>query len=162
MRHSVVRPLLVVAAVVALILVARVFLVPKDFTIGERGYRFGWHRLGNEQDWKNFTVKYQGNDYCAACHGDKIEAIKASPHADIQCENCHGPAVRMVDGVAKQHPADIDKLEVDTNPALCQRCHAPLPYASSGRSKIRYMDPVPDGECMACHNPHTTTMEAAK
>jgi hypothetical protein len=162
MKHSVWRPLLLVAGVVGLILLARVFIVPKDFVVGERGYRFAWHRLGNEQDWKDFKVKYQGDDYCMSCHPDNYVAIQESSHRDIQCENCHGPGVRMVDGAAKLHPDDIDRLEVDRSPELCLRCHAPLPYASSDRSKIKFMDPAPDGECVACHNPHTAPMEAAR
>ncbi|MEI6873619.1 MAG: cytochrome C [Spirochaetota bacterium] len=159
MKHNVWRPLLAVAFVVALILLARVFIVPKDFGVGDKGYRFTWHRVGNEQEWKDFKVKYQGSDYCADCHSDEFTAIKASPHKDIACENCHGPAVRMVDGAAKKHPDDVAKLDIDTSRDLCLRCHFPLPYPSTGRAKIKFMDPAPDGDCVACHSPHTTNQK---
>jgi predicted CXXCH cytochrome family protein len=158
MKHSVVRPLLVVLLVVALILLARVFIVPHDFIVSERGYRFGWHRLGNEQDWKNFKVKYAGSDYCAACHADNAALIQDSPHAKIQCENCHGPALG--------HPDNPPKLQIDTSRDLCLRCHnVGLAYATSGRAKLRGVDPDthnPGVECSMCHNPHHPNLEGKK
>ena len=54
----VLRPLFAVLAVTALILTARLFVVPKDFGIHERGYMFGWYRKANEEEWKAFKVKY--------------------------------------------------------------------------------------------------------
>ena len=92
MKNHVLRPLFVVIGIVVLILLARMVIVPKDFGIGERGYMYGWHRKSNEEDWKKFKVKYQGREYCKDCHHDKYDAIKQTPHAIIQCENCHGPA----------------------------------------------------------------------
>jgi hypothetical protein len=58
MKNHVFMPLIVVLGIVALILIARVFLVPKDFGVGERGYMYGWHRAGNQEEWKNFKVKF--------------------------------------------------------------------------------------------------------
>jgi predicted CXXCH cytochrome family protein len=149
MKNHVYRPLFVVIAVVVLILAARTVYVPKDFGIGDRGYMYGWHRHANEGDWKNFKVKYLGREYCKDCHADKYGSIMKTPHKIIQCENCHGPAI--------DHPADPPKLVIDKSRALCLRCHFPLPYSSSDRSKIRSIDPLkhnPDMECSACHNPH--------
>ena len=60
MKNHVYRPLFVVIGIVVLILVARPFLVPKDFGVGERGYMYGWHRKGNEQDWKKFQGEVSG------------------------------------------------------------------------------------------------------
>jgi predicted CXXCH cytochrome family protein len=149
MKNHVYRPLFVVIAVVVLILAARTVYVPKDFGIGDRGYMYGWHRHANEGDWKNFKVKYLGREYCKDCHADKYGSIMKTPHKIIQCENCHGPAI--------DHPADPPKLVIDKSRALCLRCHFPLPYSSSGRSKIKGIDPDkhnPGMECSACHNPH--------
>ena len=53
----VLRPLFAVLVVAALILIARVFLVPQDFGIHERGYMFGWYRKANEEEWKALKVK---------------------------------------------------------------------------------------------------------
>ncbi len=149
MKNHVYLPLIVVLGIVGLILAARTVYVPKDFGVGDRGYMYGWHRQANEETWKNFKVKYQGREYCKDCHSDKYAKIMNTPHKIIQCENCHGPAI--------DHPMDPPKLAIDKTRAHCLRCHFPLPYSSSGRSKIRGIDPLlhnPDIECSACHNPH--------
>ena len=149
MKNHVLRPFFAVIGIVILILLARMVLVPKDFGVHERGYMYGWHRLGNEGDWKKITVKYQGKEYCKDCHLEKYDTINKTPHRIIQCENCHGPA--------REHPSDPPKLAIDKSRAHCLRCHFPLPYPSSGRSKIKGIDPDkhnPDTECSTCHNPH--------
>ena len=71
MKNHVLRPLFAVIGIVILILLARMVLVPKDFGVHERGYMYGWHRRGNEEDWKKIKVKYQGKEYCKDCHPDK-------------------------------------------------------------------------------------------
>ncbi len=154
MKNHVFRPLFVVIGIVVLILLTRMVVVPKDFGIGDRGYMYGWHRKSNEEDWKKVKVKYMGREYCKDCHSDKYEAIMKTPHAIIQCENCHGPA----NDAKSEHPSEErPKLVIDKSRAHCLRCHFPLPYPSSGRSKIRGIDPDkhnPDIECSTCHNPH--------
>ncbi len=114
---------------------------------------YGWHRKANEEEWKNFKVKYMGKEYCKDCHSDKYESINKTPHRVIPCEDCHGPAI--------DHPADPPKLAIEKGKeqkAMCLRCHFPLPYPSSGRSQIRSIDPTkhnPEAEqCSDCHNPH--------
>jgi hypothetical protein len=149
MKNHVLRPLFVVVGIVVLILLVRMVYVPKDFGVHEQGYMYGWHRKANEEDWKTFKVKYQGAEYCANCHSDKTTSISKTPHKLIQCENCHGPAV--------DHPSDPPKLAIDRSREQCLRCHYPLPYPTSGRAKIRGIDPEqhnPGVECSQCHNPH--------
>ena len=149
MKSHVLRPLIVFLGIIGLILLARIFLVPKDFGVYDRGYMYSWHRLGNEEDWKKVTVKYQGKEYCKDCHAVNYAAINKTPHKIIECENCHGPAI--------EHPSDPPKLVIDKSRDHCLRCHYPLPYPSSGRAKIKGIDPEkhnPDAECTACHNPH--------
>lgn len=158
MKNHVLRPLFAVIGIVALILLARVVLVPKDFGAHDRGYMYGWHRLGNEKEWQDtiIKVKYQGKEYCKDCHPDKYDSINKTPHKIIQCENCHGPAA--------EHPSDPPKLVIDKSRAQCLRCHFPLPYPTSDRANIRGVDPDkhnPDVECSSCHNPHNP-MEGLK
>lgn len=150
MKGHVWRPLYVVIGIVVIILIIRAFYVPADFGVHERGYMYGWYRTGNIEEWKNFKVKYQGGDYCKNCHPDKIESIMKTPHAIIQCENCHGPAI--------DHPTEPQKLKIDRSREQCLRCHFPLPYPTSGRANIRGVDPDkhnPGIECVMCHNPHS-------
>lgn len=157
MKSHVWRPLFVVFGIVILILIARVFLVPKDFGIHERGYMYGWYKKSNEEEWKKVAVKYKSAEYCKDCHTDKFTMIMQTPHALIQCENCHGPAM--------DHPSDPPKLAIDKSRQQCLRCHYPLPYPTSGRANIRGIDPDkhnPDIECSMCHNPHKPKIGGAK
>ena len=149
MKSHVFRPLWIVFGIIGAVLIARLFYVPKDFGVHERGYMYGWYREGNIKDWENVKIKYQGSEYCKNCHPDKSESIAMTPHAIIQCENCHGPAI--------DHPSDPPKLTIDRSREQCLRCHYPLPYPTSGRANIRGIDPEkhnPDIECVMCHNPH--------
>ncbi len=157
MKNHVWRPLFVVLAVVLLILTARVFLVPKDFGVWERGYMYGWHRKGNEAEWRAVKVKYKTAAYCKECHPKEYNAIKGSPHANIMCENCHGPALG--------HPDDPPTLTINRNRELCARCHALLPYKAGGRAHIRGIsiaDHNPEAECVLCHWPHNPKQEGGK
>jgi len=145
----VLRPLFVFLAFIAIVLIARFFYVPKDFGIHERGYMYGWYRKSNEEEWKQVKVKYQGMEYCKDCHPENYKNLMESPHAIIQCENCHGPAI--------DHPSDPLKLSIDRSRELCLRCHTYLPYPTSNRANIRGIDPDnhnPGIECSMCHNPH--------
>ncbi|MCL5976917.1 MAG: cytochrome c3 family protein [Nitrospirae bacterium] len=149
MKNHVFRPLLVVIGLVAVVLIARLFIVPKDFGVWERGYMYGWHRKSNEDDWKAVKVKFQGREYCKDCHSTQYSQISTTPHFRIQCENCHGPAI--------DHPSDPPKLNIDRRRDLCIRCHSYLPYPTSIRSKIKGINPDehnPGIECVTCHNPH--------
>jgi len=158
MNNHVFRPLIVVIGIVVLILVARVFYVPKDFGSYERGYIYSWHRLGDEDFWKKYPIKYQGKEYCKDCHADKYASIGKSPHKIINCENCHGPAM--------DHPSDkLPKLAIDRTREQCYRCHVKLPYPATARAKIKgFLDPAqhnPGMECVACHNPHSPKLGGA-
>jgi hypothetical protein len=173
MKNHVLRPLFVFIIIVVLVLVARYLYVPKDFGVQERGYMYGWHRLSNEEEWKDkiIKVKYQGKEYCKDCHADKYESINKSPHRIIMCENCHGPAHDTVshgpqnDTVSEHYSEQRPKLPIDRTRALCLRCHYPLPYPTSGRAAIRGIDPDkhnPDVECAMCHNPHHPNLEGMR
>ena len=145
----VLRPLYLVLAIVAIILIARTFLTPDDFGTNEQGYMYGWHRQSNVEEWKNFPVKYQDGKYCVSCHAGQTQKLASSPHKDIECENCHGPA--------KSHPADPRKLDLDRSRELCLRCHSYLSYPTSQRSKIKGVNPGrhnPGLNCVMCHKPH--------
>ncbi len=164
MKNHVWRPLFVVIGIVILILAVRVFYVPKDFGVYERGYMYSWHRKGNEEDWKKVQVKYQGSEYCKDCHDKNYASIKKSPHQNIQCENCHGPA-GTPDGTIHYDSDKLPKLPIDRSRQLCLRCHYPLPYPSSGRKDIKGIDPDthnPDIECSMCHNPHHPNLEGMR
>lgn len=158
MKTHVYRPLIVVLFIIAVILIAQFLYVPKDFGVHERGYMYGWYRQGNVEEWSNnIKVKYQGTEYCKECHPENYDSIMLTPHAIIECENCHGPAV--------EHPAEPLKLVIDRTRDQCLRCHSLLPYPTSGRAAIKGVDPDEhnaDIECISCHNPHSPSLEGLK
>ena len=148
----VLRPLYLVVALVAIILIARTFWIAKDFGIHDEGYMYGWYRQSNVEEWKKVTVKYQGREFCAGCHSAQTQKLVAAKHKDIECENCHGPAL--------SHPADQLKLAMDRSRELCLRCHTRLSYPTSQRSQIKGIDPDQHNaglQCVSCHQPHEAT-----
>ena len=143
------RPVFLFLGAIVLTLVARSYVVPDDFVVGERGFMYSYHRESNEGEWEAFKVKYQTKEYCNECHDEKYETNMASKHNIIQCENCHGPAL--------EHPEDPEKLVIDRSRAQCLRCHALLPYPSSQRGQIKGIissEHNPDEQCAECHDPH--------
>lgn len=158
MKSHVLRPLFVVIGLVVIILIARLFIVPEDFGIHERGYMYGFYRKSNEEEWKAVKVKYQfNNKYCIDCHSDKYNSMMESPHAIMSCENCHGPALK--------HPSDPPKLQIDKSRQQCLRCHTYLPYPTSGRADIIGIDPEkhnPGIGCVMCHSPHKPNLNRPK
>ncbi|GAB4556363.1 MAG: cytochrome c [Geothermobacteraceae bacterium] len=154
MKGHVWRPLFVVIGLVAAILIFRMFYVPADFGVHDQGYTFGFHRLGNEQEWKQFPEKYKGTEYCNECHDDKVESIGKSGHGIIPCEDCHGAAFN--------HPEDPEKLTIDRSRDLCLRCHSELYMPSSQRNDLPGINPKTHNEgmeCSECHNPHNPSLE---
>lgn len=154
MKSHVWRPLFVIIGLVVLILVGRTFYVPDDFGSQERGYTFGFHRMSNEQEWKDYPAKFKDNAYCSECHEDKTEGLEASLHGMIPCENCHGAAF--------DHPDNPEKLAIDRSRDLCLRCHSALYMPTSGRNDIPGIDPAEHNaglECSECHDPHRPSLE---
>ncbi|MCA1766201.1 MAG: cytochrome c3 family protein [Desulfobulbaceae bacterium] len=154
MKNHVLRPLWLVLAAIILILIARHFMVPENFGVHGEGFTYGFHRLGNVEEWRNFKVKYRGREYCRDCHESNVESLASSRHGAIQCENCHGPAI--------DHPDDPETLNIDTGRELCLRCHAALPYPDNPRARIISIAGDlhnPDTDCIECHDPHNPDLE---
>jgi len=161
MKNHVLRPLWVAIAFVALILLARYVLVPKDFGVQGESFTFNFHRASNVEEWKDSkrglpAVKYLGKEVCTDCHDEKASSLESSPHAIIQCENCHGPGR---DHPETENPAT---MTIDRSRGLCLRCHADLGYANTNRADIPAIDSNEhnvDSECVECHNPHNPDLE---
>lgn len=149
MKWHVLRPLWVAIGLIAIILVVREVLVPDDFGVHGQNFTYGYHRLSNIQEWKDFPVKYQGRDSCVECHKENVRTVRRSPHKQVECENCHGPAI--------DHPDVVEFLPLDTSRELCLRCHAFLDYPNNSRadmSSIRDRTHKRRRDCVKCHNPH--------
>ncbi|MCX8031463.1 MAG: cytochrome c3 family protein [Thermodesulfovibrionales bacterium] len=142
---------------VSTIVIMRMILVP-SFTAANNDYRYQWHRVANQEEWKNFKVKYKGDDYCIDCHSEQHKKLLQSVHAKITCENCHGAAL--------EHPENPIKLIVDKKRELCLRCHSYLSYRpveykelQTKNIKLKMIKPdehYPDSntQCISCHDPH--------
>lgn len=156
MKWHVLRPLWVAIGLVAVILIGREFMVPEDFGVHGDSFTYNYHRLGNEQEWKDFPVKYQGRDYCADCHRRNARTLsRSSAHSTIECENCHGPGAG--------HPDEIEKLSIDHSRQQCLRCHALLEYPENGRTAVPGIVDrmhMRRKECTECHNPHDPREES--
>lgn len=149
MKKHVLHPLWVAIGLLAAILIAREIVVPDDFGVHGQSFTYNFHRLSNEQEWKDFPVKYRGRDSCAECHKANFSTIRRSPHKRVQCENCHGPA--------GNHPDDVEYLPVNRNRELCLRCHAFLDYPETARAEmptVKNRSHKHRLECVQCHNPH--------
>ena len=154
-RKMVAMVIFFAGVVLAGVTAARKVIVP-SFAAVNGDYRWQWHRVANEKEWKDFKVRYEGRTYCEGCHPAEAGKIAASVHANIQCEDCHGPA--------DSHPSDPATLPIDKKRSLCLRCHARLPgrpalYAQlPGKTmQLKMVDPdghYPGIECVACHDPH--------
>ncbi len=83
MKSHVLRPLWVFLVIIVLTLIARQYIVPSDFGVGERGFMYGFHRLSNNDEWKAIKVKYLTKEYCKECHDEKYETNMASKHKVI-------------------------------------------------------------------------------
>ncbi|HHO47628.1 MAG TPA: cytochrome C [Desulfobacteraceae bacterium] len=156
MKSHVLRPLWVAIAFVALVLLARYFLVPDDFGVHGESFTYNFYRAGNVQEWKDFPVKFRGSAVCVDCHSENEEMLAASLHAAIQCENCHGP------GLDHPESGDPGTMILNRGRALCLRCHADLGYAGTSRAAIPSIDPVRhnvDSACIECHEPHNPDLE---
>ena len=154
MKNHVFRPLLVVVVVVVLFLLFRNAMVPDDFGVNGENFTYGFHRASSIDDWKAVSVKYRGKAYCEECHAEKYAENMVSMHKNIECENCHGPALN--------HPDDPEALAIDRSRALCLRCHASLSFPDGGRSDIPGINSEEHNqgeECSECHNPHNPSLE---
>ncbi len=151
-RHYL-RPVFLALGLITLLLIVRFLLTPPDFGIHGRNFTYGFYRLSNIEEWKAFTVKYQGKQVCNDCHTEIYEEHQKSKHNIIQCENCHGPILN--------HPEEPETLPIDRSRALCLRCHAELPYPNQ-RGQLPGIDPEehnPETACSECHNPHSPQWE---
>jgi len=154
MKNHAWRPLWLAIGLIAAVLTARVFLVPKDFGVHGDSFTYNFYRLGAVQYWEDFPDKYQGRERCARCHDENAEANATGKHHIIQCENCHGPGVG--------HPKQVKQLPINGSRELCLRCHEYLAYPSSLRSQLPGIDGdthKPNKECRKCHDPHHPDLE---
>ncbi len=147
-RH-VFRIVLLVAVILAVVLLARGFLVPKSYGL------YGRFRGDNVAEQMNARpVLHAGAAACADCHGDQSTKRAAGAHRNVSCEICHAPL-----GAHVKADGSVVKPPIDRSFGLCARCHRKV----AGRpDKFPQVDlekhvngPVEGKVCLQCHDPHS-------
>jgi len=142
MPQQIWRLLVVFGLLVAALVLARHFLIPKTF--GEVGH----YRAAAVDSIAARKVKYAGRETCAICHDDIARNHGGHRHAGLSCEVCHGSGAAHADA-----PSDVH-LQTPRQRAQCLLCHAYDPSRPTGFPQI---DPVAHNApkpCVGCHNPH--------
>jgi len=104
---------------------------------------------------------YVGSDTCLACHSDKADSLKGTPHAQAKnprtpeathgCESCHGPGQAHVDDDAKGHIRKFGQIAPAEINETCLACHNRGEHAgwegsTHDRRKL---------SCSTCHSVHS-------
>jgi len=141
-RAHLLRVAAVFGAGLALFLIVRGVLVPRDFG------KYGHYRAGALDDIRATEPSFAGREVCAECHTEEAGLLKKGKHAGLGCEACHGALAKHVDDQEKQKPAKLDPRK------LCLTCHT----ANVAKpKKFPQVDPAEHGEgaaCTSCHVPH--------
>lgn len=134
---------------IALFLVVRGLLVPKDFG------KYGHYRPGAIGDIRTQAPAFAGRAACADCHTDIPPVIVAGKHARLGCETCHGAQAKHAEDSDKFKPAKLDAR------VLCLGCHT---QNVAKPKKFPQVDAASHGEgavCTSCHTPHDPMGDAA-
>ena len=110
-----IRSVIVFFSIIALVLLARVIMLPK--TWGEYGYYRGAY-INQEA---NKPLIHGENNSCTECHIEIIELKSHSSHKRLSCESCHGPVSTHAKNGKKtaDMPVKIGDAQID----LCLKCH---------------------------------------
>lgn len=139
------RLLLVIAGFIVFAIVAAILLTPESF------YEFGHYRADSVGEIAADTPKYQGPDYCEACHEERHADWTAGVHTVVKCEVCHG--------AAGEHPADGGKLPIpDDSVRLCTLCHEKMPARPAAQPQIVVSEHAGEEQCVTCHDPHAPAL----
>jgi hypothetical protein len=151
MEHGkhVFRIVILVAVLLAVVLLARGFLVPKTYGL------YGRYRGANvAQQMDARPVLHGGAAACAECHSDQAGKRTAGAHKGVSCEICHGPlgAHILADG-------SVVKPPIDRSFTLCARCHRKVAARPASFPQVdleqHVNGPVEGKVCLECHDPHS-------
>lgn len=144
LQKPVFRVGLILIGVLVLFVIAQQLSIPKSFG------QYGYFRGDNVSEWASQEGNYaSGNQVCEKCHQVVVQGLSQGEHGGLDCQSCHGPALKHV-----QKPA-ASKLKVAGTAEVCGICHRKL----AGRSgeQIRTIElGIHNGgvACIRCHNAH--------
>ncbi len=131
-----------VILVVALLIAARIFLIPSDFG------KYGHFRASAVEEIISQNIQYAGNEICTECHDDVAATKSDGYHKDVACEVCHGPAASHT-----EDPTSV-QLRAPRDRGSCPLCHEFLPSRPTGFPQIVSASHNPIRPCISCHEPH--------
>jgi predicted CXXCH cytochrome family protein len=97
----------------------------------------------------SFATKVAGPALCKTCHAQQMAQMLDKPQVhwavvdEKACLNCHNPHASRLRGLVRGNMRQT-----------CGACHADT-VARQDRSPTKHK-PVQDGECTACHSPHSS------
>ncbi len=110
-------------------------------------YEYGHYRANYVTQEAAFHPRYQGPNYCQACHAERHTEWSAGTHTVVKCEVCHE--------AAGEHPR-TGKLAIPTDTVrLCTLCHEATPGRPAAQPQIEVSQHAGAQQCVVCHNPHS-------
>jgi len=140
---------MIIAAVVVVFSLMRLFLIPESFG------KYGHYRGDNREEQMNLPIVHQGSDYCKDCHQDKYKDWQGSGHRGVNCEVCHGHW--------EIHNGNLKTMPAVKNNDTCLLCHQELTGRPENVPQIKSFalhlaeQEVAEGDvltCVECHDPH--------
>lgn len=131
---------------IAVFLVVRWILVPKDFGV------YGFYRAGTIEEVRARPMAYAGHNTCAECHTDILEQRKGSRHEKVNCESCHGPLATHASG-------DVMKPGKPDTKTVCVPCHTKMDGRPAFMPQVDFKDHAGDALCTDCHKPHSPKIQ---
>jgi hypothetical protein len=145
-REHLVRMAGLFVAGVALFLIVRTILVPRDF------HELGHFRTGALADNMARPLAFAGREACESCHPDIVDERKGSRHAAIACEACHGALAKHADDPGSLKPTLPDA------PTLCLVCHREDVGSPRTFKQVNPQEHMGGQPCISCHKPHHPEM----
>jgi uncharacterized CHY-type Zn-finger protein len=130
----------------AFFLIARAFLVPRDF------YELGHFRTGALADNMARPIAFAGREACETCHPDVVDERKGSRHAAIACEACHGALAKHAADPGSLKPARPDAR------TLCLVCHREDVASPKTFKQVNPQKHMGGNACISCHKHHHPEM----
>lgn len=142
MPQQVKRMALLIVGVIVVVVVTRLFLIPRSLVDKEL------HETNTIERELVKPIQFAGAVACRDCHTEVSDTLAKGFHRNLSCEACHGAAAgHAEDPSSIKPPAPRDRK-------YCPVCHAYDPSRPTGFPQINPTTHNPIKPCFTCHNPH--------
>ena len=142
---SIIRIAICFAALLVLVIIARVIIIPVELTDSDIYLASAIEReMAHE-------LSYAGSETCTDCHDEYFEMKAEGHHKKLSCEVCHGAGL--------EHTMEPDEFtpSAPRDRKFCPVCHTYNPSRPTGFPQINPYAHNPLSPCISCHNPHDPT-----